>query len=102
MSREFSLVIRGATVVDGTGEKPFEAAIGIVGDRIAAVGRVAGAGSAEIEARGMMVMHGFVDIHTHYIGQATWANRHGTTSPPLVTRDVPLNCAVRSDRYSEG
>src|SRR3546814_12470781 len=80
MSREFSLVIRGATVVDGTGEKPFEADIGIVGDRIAAVGRVAGAGSEEIDARGMLVMPGFVDIHTHSDGQATWANRPGPSS----------------------
>ena len=54
--------------------------------RIAAIGRIAGAGREEIDAKGLAVTPGFVDIHTHYDGQATWDERFtpssGMASPP--------------------
>ena len=72
MAAQFDLVVRGGTVVDGTGGRPREADVAVKDGRIAAVGRVAGAGREEIDAKGLLVTPGFVDIHTHYDGQATW------------------------------
>ena len=66
------LVIRGGTIVDGTGQPAFVGDIAIDGDRITAVGEVAAKGRTEIDATGLHVAPGFVDIHTHYDGQATW------------------------------
>jgi N-acyl-D-amino-acid deacylase len=67
------LLIRGGTVVDGTGMPAFEGDVAIDGAVIAAVGReLPGAGRREIDARGMLVTPGFVDIHTHYDAQVTW------------------------------
>ncbi len=62
----FDLIIRGGHVVDGTGNPWFAADVGIRGDRIAAVGRLADAkGGREIDARGLVVAPGFIDMHTH-------------------------------------
>jgi N-acyl-D-aspartate/D-glutamate deacylase len=67
------LVIRGGTVVDGTGRPAFEADVAITDGRIAAVGPdLPARGGEEIAAKGMLVTPGFVDIHTHYDGQAVW------------------------------
>ena len=86
MQANYDLVIRGGTVVDGTGRAPANADVGIVGNRIAAVGDVAGKGTEEIDAKGKLVTPGFVDIHTHYDAQAVWdshlAHRPCTASPP--------------------
>jgi N-acyl-D-aspartate/D-glutamate deacylase len=79
MTDVLTLVIRGGLVVDGTGRTPFEADIGISGERIVAVGRIAGHGAEEIDARGLLVTPGFVDPHTHYDAQVMWR----TTSPPV-------------------
>src|SRR3546814_15243134 len=68
----YDLVIRGGTVVDGSGGTPFVADVAIDGDRIVAVGESLGAGAKEIDAGGKIVTPGFVDVHTHYDGQATW------------------------------
>jgi N-acyl-D-aspartate/D-glutamate deacylase len=68
---EFDLIIRGGTVVDGTGSAPREADVGIIGNKIAAVGSVTGRGAEEIDAKGKLVTPGFVDIHTHYDAQAS-------------------------------
>src|SRR3546814_12837186 len=94
MARDFDLVVRGATIVDGTGGEPFEGDIGIAGDRIAALGSFAGSGAEEIDARGLLATPGFVDIHTHYDGQATWANRLDPSSRLGVTSVVMGNCGV--------
>ena len=75
MQPELDLVIRGGIVVDGTGRAPVDADVGIKGNRIAAVGKIASSGAKEIDAKGKLVTHGFVDIHTHYDGQAVW-DRH--------------------------
>jgi N-acyl-D-amino-acid deacylase len=65
------LIIRNGAVVDGTGGEPFGADVAIAAGRIAAVGKVTGRGTEEIDARGLLVTPGFIDPHTHYDGQAT-------------------------------
>ncbi len=66
------IVIRGGTIIDGTGKAPFSGDVAIAGGRIAAVGGKQGAGKREIDAAGLMVTPGWVDVHTHYDGQAMW------------------------------
>ena len=87
-------VIRGGTVADGTGAPLREADVAIHGGRIAEVGKVAQGGAEEIDARGMLVTPGFVDIHTHYDGQATWDARLSPSSWHGVTTAVTGNCGV--------
>ncbi len=94
MDRAFDLVIRGGTVVDGSGGAAFEADVAVRDGRIAAVGRVAGSGAEEIDARGKLVTPGFVDVHTHYDGQATWDGRMQPSSWHGVTTVVMGNCGV--------
>jgi len=88
------LVIRGGTIVDGTGDAPFEGDLAIEGGRVAAIGKVASRGREEIDARGKLVTPGFVDIHTHYDGQATWDSLLTPTSWHGVTTLVMGNCGV--------
>lgn len=88
------LVIRGGTLVDGTGAPPIEADIAIEGGRIAEIGRVAGRGQEEIDARGRIVTPGFVDIHTHYDGQAVWDSHLAPSAWHGVTTAVMGNCGV--------
>jgi N-acyl-D-aspartate/D-glutamate deacylase len=66
------IVIRGGTIIDGTGKAPFTGDVAIAGGRIAAVGGKQGPGRREIDASGLMVTPGWVDVHTHYDGQAMW------------------------------
>ncbi|WP_293675995.1 amidohydrolase family protein [uncultured Phenylobacterium sp.] len=94
MEKAFDLVVRGGTVVDGTGQPAFEADVGVKDGRIAAVGKLAGAGAEEIDATGQLVTPGFVDIHTHYDGQATWDGRMQPSSWHGVTTVVMGNCGV--------
>jgi len=88
------LVIRGGLVVDGTGAPPREADVVIDGDRVTAIGTHAGPAREVIDAKGMLVTPGFVDIHTHLDAQITWdplgspSNLHGVTSA------VVGNCGV--------
>jgi len=92
--REASIVIRGGTILDGTGREPFEADIAIAGGRIAEVGKVTARGAEEIDARGLIVTPGFVDIHTHYDAQATWSSRLTSSSWHGVTTALIGNCGV--------
>jgi N-acyl-D-aspartate/D-glutamate deacylase len=87
------LVIRGGVVVDGTGAPPRTADVAIDGGRITAVG---GAGNARrtIDADGALVTPGFVDVHTHYDGQATWDDTLTPSSWHGVTTVVMGNCGV--------
>lgn len=88
------LVIRGGTVVDGTGAAPRQADVAIDGDRITAVGPSLGKGKREVDARHLLVTPGFVDIHTHYDGQATWDPYLTPSSWHGVTTVVFGNCGV--------
>ncbi len=88
------LVIRAGTVVDGSGDAPRVADIGIDRGRITSVGRIDVAGAEEIDAAGMVVTPGFVDIHTHYDGQVTWDPTLSPTSWHGVTTLVMGNCGV--------
>jgi N-acyl-D-aspartate/D-glutamate deacylase len=94
VSARYDLVIRHGLLADGTGAALFEADVAVSNGRIAAVGRFAGAGREEIDARGMLVTPGFVDIHTHYDGQATWDLRMQPSSWHGVTTVVMGNCGV--------
>ncbi|MFT3722896.1 MAG: amidohydrolase family protein [Hyphomonadaceae bacterium] len=90
----FDLVIRGGAVVDGTGASAFEADVGISQGVIAEVGAIKGSGKEEIDASGQLVTPGFVDIHTHYDGQATWDGRMNPSSWHGVTTAIMGNCGV--------
>jgi N-acyl-D-aspartate/D-glutamate deacylase len=88
------LVIRGGTVVDGTGAPAREADVAVDAGRIAAVGRALPAGREELDARGKLVTPGFVDVHTHYDGQATWDPLLTPSCWHGVTTLVMGNCGV--------
>ncbi|MEY9180223.1 N-acyl-D-aspartate/D-glutamate deacylase [Bradyrhizobium sp. USDA 326] len=88
------LVIRGGTVADGSGGELFEADVAITDGKIGAVGKVAGAGREEIDARGKLVTPGFVDVHTHYDGQVTWSQDITPSSQNGVTTAIMGNCGV--------
>lgn len=88
------LVIRGGTVVDGTGAPRFTGDVAIDGGFITAVGKVEAKGREEIDATGKIVTPGFVDVHTHYDGQATWDKEMAPSSWHGVTTVVMGNCGV--------
>ena len=88
------LVVRNGTIFDGTGSAPFEGDVAVSKGRIVAMGKVPGAGAEEIDARGRIVTPGFVDIHTHYDGQATWDSRLAPSSLHGVTTAVFGNCGI--------
>ncbi|MAT83593.1 MAG: amidohydrolase [Gammaproteobacteria bacterium] len=88
------MVIRGGRVIDGTGRAAFTADVAVDGGLITEVGRVPQRGEREIDADGALVTPGFVDIHTHYDGQATWSNRMSPSSHHGVTTVVMGNCGV--------
>jgi N-acyl-D-aspartate/D-glutamate deacylase len=94
MAAQFDLVIRGGMVADGRGGEPTEVDVAIAGGKIAAVGKVTGTGKDEIDARGMLVTPGFVDIHTHYDAQVTWDDSLLPSSNQGVTTVVMGNCGV--------
>ena len=94
MNDNYELVVRNGTVFDGSGGEPFEADVAVANGRIAAVGKVAGRGRKEIDAKGLAVTPGFVDLHTHYDGQVTWENRLAPSSSHGVTTVVMGNCGV--------
>ena len=91
---QHDLVIRGGEVADGSGGPLKQADIAIDGGRISLVGDVPGRGREEIDARGRLVTPGFVDIHTHYDGQACWDSRLQPSSWHGVTTAVMGNCGV--------
>ncbi len=98
------LVIRGGTIVDGTGTKSYSGDIAIENGIITQVGGKAGLSRRELAAEGLLVTPGFVDIHTHYDGQATWDPYLGPSGWHGVTTIVMGNCGVgfapaRKDRH---
>jgi N-acyl-D-aspartate/D-glutamate deacylase len=88
------ILIRDASLVDGTGAPATRADIGVKDGVIAEVGRVAGAAARTIDAGGRLVTPGFVDIHTHYDGQASWDPFLAPTSLNGVTSIAMGNCGV--------
>src|SRR5690606_10316196 len=94
MTHEFDLVIRNGQVVDGSGAAAFTADVAVKDGKIAAVGEFKGRGAQEIDARGKLVTPGFVDIHTHYDGQAIWDTQLTPSSWHGVTTVVMGNCGV--------
>ncbi|MEH3139081.1 MAG: amidohydrolase family protein [Mycobacterium kyogaense] len=90
----YDLIVRGGTVVDGLGGEPFVADVAISDGVITKVGRVEGSATREIDATGLLVTPGFVDLHTHYDGQAIWSDRLTPSSAHGVTTAVMGNCGV--------
>jgi len=87
-------VLRGGTIVDGTGREPVVGDVAIKGDHIVAVGKVSARGVQEFDAHGLLVTPGFVDIHTHYDGNLTWEDRIQPSGAHGVTTIVTGNCGV--------
>ena len=95
MAEMVDIVLRGGTVVDGCGGEPFEADVALSHGKIHAVEpSYSGRGAEEIDAKGLLVTPGFVDIHTHYDGQVTWEERLQPSSGHGVTTAVMGNCGI--------
>jgi N-acyl-D-aspartate/D-glutamate deacylase len=88
------LIIRGGTIIDGSGAPAFEGDVAVSGGVITGIGKVNGRGIEEIDARGQVVTPGFVDLHTHYDGQATWGEAISPSSLHGITTVVMGNCGV--------
>ena len=88
------IVIRGGTIVDGTGDASFTGDVAIEGGRIAAVGGKLGPARREISADGLLVTPGWVDVHTHYDGQAMWDPLLAPSCWHGVTTALFGNCGV--------
>ena len=88
------IVIRGGTIVDGTGKAAFTGDVAIAGGRIAAVGGKQGPARREIDADGLLVTPGWVDVHTHYDGQAMWDPLLAPSCWHGVTTVMFGNCGV--------
>ncbi|MGI9325484.1 MAG: N-acyl-D-amino-acid deacylase family protein [Pseudomonadales bacterium] len=92
---DYDLIIRNGSIVDGSGAQPFSGDVGIREGLIAAVGeQLSGTADREIDATGLVVTPGFVDIHTHYDGQATWGTHMAPSSNLGATTVVMGNCGV--------
>ena len=87
-------LIKGAQIVDGTGAPAESGDIGIRDGRIAELGQVTSAADQVIEADGALATPGWVDIHTHYDGQATWDDQIDPSASHGVTTVVMGNCGV--------
>src|SRR6185437_13987462 len=98
------LIIKGGVIVDGTGAPAFRADVAVEGGRIVEVGEVSGPARRTIDAEGQTVTPGFVDIHTHYDGQASWDSVLAPSSIHGVTSVAMGNCGVgfapaRADKH---
>ena len=90
----YDLVVRGGTIVDGTGRAAFAGDVAIVDGRIVEIGACAGTARRTIDARGAHVLPGFVDVHTHFDGQVTWDEELTPSSLHGVTTCVMGSCGV--------
>ena len=96
------LVIRGGSVIDGTGSPAFTADIAVEDDRIVEIGKVEGKGKREIDADGQIVTPGFVDIHTHLDAQLAWDPIASSSCWHGVTSVVLGNCGVTFAPVAKG
>ena len=87
-------LIKGATIVDGTGAAPYRGDIAIAGGKIAAVGKAEGPARETIDAAGAQATPGWVDVHTHYDGQVSWDDALNPSFSHGVTSIVMGNCGV--------
>src|ERR1700704_2736770 len=94
MDHRFDSRIRSGPVFDGTGSEPRDADVAISGGRIVEVGKVSGNGADELDAKGMIVTPGFVDLHTHYDAQVTWSSEITPSSWNGVPPAMIGNCGV--------
>ena len=94
MSARYDLVIRDGHIIDGSGAPGFDGDVAVSDGRISALGSFPGTGREEVSAKGQIVTPGFVDIHTHYDGQATWDSRLTPSAWHGVTTAVMGNCGV--------
>ncbi|MFK7928347.1 MAG: amidohydrolase family protein [Myxococcota bacterium] len=90
----FDVVLEGGSVIDGTGAPARRADVGIIGDRIAAVGLDLGPARKTLDCKGLLVTPGWVDMHTHYDGQVTWDPHCTPSGWHGVTTVVFGNCGV--------
>jgi N-acyl-D-aspartate/D-glutamate deacylase len=90
----YDLCIRNGTIVDGLGGEPYVGDVAIADGVIAAVGAVDGEAMRELDATGLLVTPGFIDLHTHYDGQAIWSDRMVPSSAHGVTTALMGNCGV--------
>ena len=90
----FDTIIKGGSIVDGTGDKAFSGDIAIKDGRIAEIGRVSGTARDEIDADGAVITPGFIDLHTHYDGQFVWDDTLDPSFSHGVTTAIGGNCGV--------
>ena len=90
----YDSIIRNGTIIDGTGDDRFVADIAIKDGKIVKIGQITETATNEIDAKGKLVTPGWVDIHTHYDGQATWDPLLAPSSWHGVTTVVMGNCGV--------
>src|SRR6202162_3626078 len=90
----YDIIIKGGTIVDGTGAPRFDADLALANGKIAEIGRVTESAAEIIDARGLVVAPGFVDPHTHYDAQICWDPLIGCSSWHGVTSVVMGNCGV--------
>src|SRR5271169_400710 len=94
MSTGYDVIIRNATIVDGTGAPAFQASIGLRGDRIATVGEIAERGAVELDAQGLTVAPGFIDVHSHDDWAVLLTPEMDFKVMQGVTTDVVGNCGM--------